>query len=256
MPIRTFLPTFAQVPSPTQVVLRGLPVLLAALLLGACAMQETARPARPLDDQPAAPPPAPAAMGAKAQLPPPLETHAVVVSPVNLSAAPATNIPQRPTNLSVLAYADKVRNLPPAELQQEIARLGDLTDPARQPADDLQLALALGQTRVPGDLVRAQSLLQRVLANPQEDVRMLHPLARLVSARYAEQKRVEDLVDKQNQQLRDSQRRIDQLNDRLEAMRAIERSLSSRTTPGAAPHTGGGVNGAGGAAGGGLRPPP
>jgi hypothetical protein len=184
-------------------------------------------------------------------LPPPLDTHAVVVSPVNISAAPATNIPQRPTNLSVLAYADKVRALPPAELQQEIARLSDMSDPARQPADDLQLAMALGHTRVPADLVRAQGLLQRVLANPQEDVRMLHPLARLLSARYAEQKRVEDLLDKQNQQMRDSQRRIDQLNDRLEAMRAIERSLTSRTTPGTTPHTG-----AGGAGGSGLRPPP
>ena len=243
MPNRPTLPTLAQVP-------RRTPLLLAALLLSACAAQETARPARPLDNQPAAPPSAPAASGAKAELPPPLETRAVVVSPVNLSAAPATAIPQRPTNLSVLAYADKVRSLPPAELQQEIARLSDLTDPARQAADDLQLALALGQTRVPGDLVRAQGLLQRVLANPQEEVRMLHPLARLVSARYAEQKRVEDLVDRQNQQLRDSQRRIDQLNDRLEAMRAIERSLTSRTTPGAAAHPGTA------APGGGLKPPP
>jgi hypothetical protein len=177
-------------------------------------------------------------------MPPPLETHAVVVSPVNVSTAPATAIPQRPTNISVLAYGDKVRSLSAAELQQEIARLGDPADPNRQPADDLQLALALGQTRAPADLARAQGLLQRVLANNQEEVRMLHPLARLIGARYAEQKRVEDQLERQNQQLRDSQRRIDQLNERLEAMRAIERSLTSRT-PGAA------GNGAAG-----LRPPP
>ncbi|MDB5851192.1 MAG: hypothetical protein JWP29_4944, partial [Rhodoferax sp.] len=222
--------------------------LLVALLLPACAVQtpESARVATPVG------PPATAALakpveatpaGKAADMPPPLETHAVVVSPVNVSTAPATAIPQRPTNITVLAYGDKIRNLSTPELQQEIARLGDPADPNRQPADDLQLAMALGQTRVPGDLARAQSLLQRVLANNQEEVRQLHPLARLLGARYAEQKRVEDQLDRQNQQLRDSQRRIDQLNERLEAMRAIERSLTSRT-PGAA------------ANGGGLRPPP
>ena len=222
--------------------------LLAALLLPACALQpEATRQAAPVG------PPATAAQvkpaesataGKTVPMPPPLETHAVVVSPVNVSTAPATAIPQRPTNISVLAYGDKVRSLTPAELQQEIARLGDPADPNHQPADDLQLALALGQTRAPADLARAQALLQRVLANNQEEVRMLHPLARLIGARYAEQKRVEDQLERQNQQLRDSQRRIDQLNERLEAMRAIERSLTSRT-PGAAPNGGGG-----------LRPPP
>ena len=49
---------------------------------------------------------------------------------------------------------------------------------------------------------------------------------RALAARYAEQRRVEDDRDKQAQQLRDSQRRIDQLNDRIEALRAIERSFA------------------------------
>ncbi len=217
-------------------------LLLAALLLSACATQEPQSPVAPQDTMPPAPKPAAPAASTAADLPPPLDTRAVVVSPVNVSAAPATNIPQRPTNANLLAYGDKVRSLSPPDLQQEIARLGDVADPARQPADDLQLAMALGQTRVPTDLVRAQGLLARVLANSQEEIRLLHPLARLLSARYAEQKRVEDLLDKQNQQLRDSQRRIDQLNDRLEAMRAIERSLTSRN-PGAAPHNGAAGNG-------------
>jgi len=222
--------------------------LLATALLCACTAQHAQRHVSPQDNLPPAPKPATPASGAAAELPPPLDTHAVVVSPVNVSTVPAaTNIPQRPTDITLLAYADKVRSLSPPDLQQEITRLGDPADPARQPADDLQLALALGQTRVPTDLVRAQGLLQRVLANNQEEIRLLHPLARLISARYAEQKRVEDLLDKQNQQLRDSQRRIDQLNDRLEAMRAIERSLTSRN-PGTAPNNG--------AAGNGLRAPP
>ena len=52
---------------------------------------------------------------------------------------------------------------------------------------------------------------------------------------YAEQKRVEDQLERQNQQLRDSQRRIDQLNDRIEALRAIERSFARPNPAPAAP---------------------
>ena len=72
----------------------------------------------------------------------------------------------------------------------------------------------LAQTRAPADLARALGLLQRVIANPATEAQALHPLARLLAARYQEQRRVEDDRDRQAQQLRDSQRRIDQLNDR------------------------------------------
>ena len=58
--------------------------------------------------------------------------------------------------------------------------------------------------------------------------RELKPLARLLAARLLDQRRLEDGVERQSQQLRDSQRRIEVLNERLEAMRAIERSLTPR----------------------------
>ena len=90
----------------------------------------------------------------------------------------------------------------------------------------MQLALALAQTRVPADLARALGLLQRVIANPSPEAQPLQPLARALAARYVEQRRVEDDRDRQAQQLRESQRRIDQLNDRIEALRAIERSFA------------------------------
>jgi signal transduction histidine kinase len=96
------------------------------------------------------------------------------------------------------------------------------------PLGQLQLAMALALTRVPSDLQRAQALLQRVLDNGSDEARSLHPLARLLAAQYAEQRRAEEATERQAQQLRDAQRRIDQLNDRLEAVRAIERSLSRR----------------------------
>lgn len=129
----------------------------------------------------------------------------------------------------LLAYADRTRGLQGAELAQEITRLGN----APLPTDQLRLAIALSQTRQLSDLARAQELLQRVLANPGDEARPLQTLARLLAARFSEQRRVEDLLDRQNQQLRELQRRLEQTQEKLEALKEIERSLSSR--PAAAP---------------------
>jgi len=113
------------------------------------------------------------------------------------------------------------------ELNQEVARLGNPYVPASQ----LQLALVLAQLRQTPELIRAQELLTRLLANPDAEAQALHPLARLLASRYGEQRRLEDLVEKQNQQTRDVQRRLDQTNERLEALKAIERSMTSRPPP-------------------------
>ena len=129
--------------------------------------------------------------------------------------------------LRMLAYAERVRVMPPADLTQEAARLGDAASPEAQ----VQLSLVLSQLRQLPELVRAQELLARVLGNAEAE--SLHPLARLLASRYGEQRRLEEQLEKQNQQLRDVQRRLDQTNERLEALKAIERSLTSR--PPAAP---------------------
>ena len=124
----------------------------------------------------------------------------------------------------MLAFFDRIRNQSTAELNQEVARLGN----PHVPASQLQLALALGQLRQAPELVRAQELLTRLLANPDAEAQLLHPLARLLAARFGEQRRLEDLLDKQTQQTREVQRRLDQTYERLEALKAIERSLTSR----------------------------
>jgi len=124
---------------------------------------------------------------------------------------------------AVLAYADKVRTLSPQEAGSELQRLGD---PGDAPLVQMQVALALAQTRNPGDLAKAQGLMQKVAANASEHAQPLRPLARALAYRYGEQRRVEDDRDKQAQQLRDVQKRNDQLTERLEALRAIERSFS------------------------------
>jgi hypothetical protein len=180
------------------------------LLLAACASQ----PKPPAEADALPPPPVvPRVMPVEA------EPKAPATQP---AASLFTMLTQGPVS-SMLTYADKVRPLNGADLNAEIARVGD---PGDSPTAQMQLALLLSQTRVPADLARALGLLQRVIANPAPEAQALQPLARALAARYVEQRRVEDDRDKQVQQLRDSQRRIDQLNDRIEALRAIERSFA------------------------------
>jgi hypothetical protein len=157
---------------------------------------------------------------AEALPPPPVAPRVVPVeaepkAPATQPASLFTLMTQGPV-AAMLAYADKVRPLGGAELNAEITRAGD---PGDSPTSQMQLALLLA-------LARALGLLQRVMSNPSPEAQPLQPLARVLAARYVEQRRVEDDRDKQVQQLRESQRRIDQLNDRIEALRAIERSFA------------------------------
>jgi hypothetical protein len=174
-------------------------------------------------------PPAPATM------PEPMRTIMVppVAAPseVETRAPASAPAPAAPDGAQVLVaaigYAARVRGLPGAELGQEIQRLGEGT---YAPLRATQLALALGQARNSANTARAQLLLQRVIADLSPDAQALQPFARLLLAQIADQRRADEQAERQAQQLREAQRRIEQLNDRLEAVRAIERSL-----PGPAP---------------------
>jgi DNA repair ATPase RecN len=131
----------------------------------------------------------------------------------------------------MLRYAERVRALTAAELAQEIAALGD---PGNQPMRQLQLAIALMHSSQAVETARALGLAQRAAANGAPEAAAYRPLARLIANRLLEQRKLEETVERQAQQLREQQRRIEQLNERLEAMRAIERSLNNRA-PATAP---------------------
>jgi hypothetical protein len=195
---------------------------LAAALLGACTLVQAPSSAKPsTSEKPALPAPAASSSAAAA---------ASNAAPSALPAGTAPASDNAPV-VRVLAYADRIRSLSSAELNQEVVRLGN----AYIPANQLQLALVLAQLRQTPELIRAQELLTRLLANTDAEAQALHPLARLLAARYGEQRRLEDLLDKQNQQTREVQRRLDQTNERLEALKAIERSLTSRSPSPASP---------------------
>jgi len=155
------------------------------------------------------------------------------VTPVPVQPSPAdppvvldARTPPVPDVLTaLLTYAERLRALSSTELAAEIVVQGD---PGNVPLRQMQLALALAQTHAPVDTARALGLAQRVVAHPGPESVPLKPLARLLANRLANQRRLEDAAERQAQQLRDAQRRIEQLSDRLEAMRAIERSLTTR----------------------------
>ncbi len=196
-----------------------LAALLAAALLQACAL--------PPHPQEAA---TSAGTAPAARAPVPIVDVRVAPESPPAAAPPETEAvaPGREPVLRLLDFADRARTLAPSELQATIARLAEIPDIQRTPLQEAKLAITLGQTRSPADIGKALAVLQRLQANGSDDARRLHPFARLLAARYNEQKRADDQSDRLGQQLRDSQRRIDQLNERLEAMRAIERSLAPR----------------------------
>ena len=138
-----------------------------------------------------------------------------------------------------LANHEQWRGLPPNELAQEIARLSPLP-PA--PDTSIDLAMALLLTRNGGEQNRAIGLVEPLAKGATPESQAWQPIARLLLARLLELRRLEELIDRRNQELRDSQRDVRQLNEKLEALKAIERSLAPRPTSPVAP--GAAANGA------------
>ena len=93
------------------------------------------------------------------------------------------------------------------------------------PGDELEPA------RSNGDLARAMGLIEPLLRSTAPDVAPWQPFARFVQVRYAEQRRLEEALDRQIKEQRDTRNRLDQANEKLEALKAIERSLGPRPAP-------------------------
>ncbi len=195
--------------------------LLLPLLISGCALL------RPPSD-----PPAQAAQTAAARPLGAESAQAAATAIATANATPANKANPSPAEVSAVTlanYAERLRNMAAPELNTELARLVSSNTPQEQ----LQLALVLAQLHQLPELIRAQETVAKVLGNASDEAKAVHPLARLLMVRLSEQRRLEDLLDKQNQQVKDLQRRLDQSTERLEALKAIERSLVSRPTPAA-----------------------
>jgi len=166
--------------------------------------------------------------------------HCVLLSACTTPPAPPL-IPPPPTIVAVfapaapseidalLAYHQSLRELPTADLARELVYLQAQPKSAQIA---LQKAMVLGAIHANGDLARAQGHVDGVLKSSEPDALALKPLAQLLAANYAEMRRQGEQADKFSQQAREQQRRIDQLNDTLEALKAIERTLPTRPSNG------------------------
>ena len=161
--------------------------------------------------------------------PPPPAPAPIVVAPIVHCDPPRD--PQDVAARHFLATQDRLSTLNSADLAQE----------ANHPIDPTSIeaamdqALALSMTHGAGDLAKAQALLDQVLRNNSPQADPWRSLARLLAYRLGEQKRAEDAAERNAQQLReaqrDNQRKLDEANAKLEALKAIERSLNTRQSP-------------------------
>jgi hypothetical protein len=198
--------------------------LLAGLGLAGCAQWPAAEPG-------GAPAPAAAsAASAPAAAPP---APAEVAPPAVAASAPAA--PAEPTT-RLLAMQERLRTLNATELAREAAP----REPSGDAAAAVEQALALLQLRglaqvagapANGELARAQGLLEPVARQPSP----WQATAKLLAARVAEQRRLEEQLAQAQQQLREQQRRNEQLAAQIEALRAIERSLGGTRPAAPAP---------------------
>ncbi len=193
-------------------------LVIAGLLVAAGCEQIAHKPAKHA--------PAPTVEPAPAPAPPPTPAVAAEPPPLPVAAAPVDVVAQR-----LFAFNDYLRQLSPPELAQEVQRLNAVASATPNAANFLEFALALGLTRSNGDLARAMGLIEPLLRSTAPDVLPWQPFARFLQVRYAEQRRLEEALDRQIKEQRDTRNRLDQANEKLEALKAIERSLGPRPAP-------------------------
>lgn len=126
---------------------------------------------------------------------------------------------------NLLMYFQKIRLTPAVDLSRSLTALAGQ---AKTPYRELQRAIILSVLRGNGDLTRAQTSLDGVVKSNEISAENLKPIASMLIVHVAELRRLDEFVDKQNQQLKESQRRIEQLNQKLEDLKTMERLLPSR----------------------------
>jgi len=139
--------------------------------------------------------------------------------------APVVTEPAPPTEQDVLVEHLRLVALPAPEQARELQRLA-VQSPT--PRGSLQMALLLAHRGSAAELARAISLLDRLVQGGSEEDRRWQPLAQVLLDSWSEQRRLGDRIERQAQQLRESQRRQEQLSDTVAALKAIELSLPAK----------------------------
>jgi hypothetical protein len=185
------------------------PGMQRTLCIGLCAALAACTTAKPTVAPTPAPAPAPVVVVVETPAPPPADE----VGPL-------------------LSYHQALRRMTQGELLKE---LSGLVLQKRSPRVALQMGMVLMLTRGGGDLARAQTLLDNVANSTEASSAPIKSLAQMLSSYCAESRRLAEHVDKLTAQNKDSQRRIEQLNDMVEGLKNIERTLPVRPAAGSAP---------------------
>jgi len=135
---------------------------------------------------------------------------------------------------AALSYNQGLSRMTAAELGRE--RMVLVAVP-QTPYTHLRMAMLLGHPRVQQDLGKATSLLDGILKSTDPAALALHPLARLLADNYAERVKLDGQLEKQGGQLKESQRKAAELQEKLDGLADIERTLTPR--PGSARPPGG-----------------
>jgi len=133
---------------------------------------------------------------------------------------------------SALAYYQNLQRMSAAQLGRERAMLAALP---QSPGIQLRMAMLLGNPRGQTDLAKALNLLDAVLKSSDPVAVGLQPLARLLADSFGERQKLEIQLDKQGQQLKESQRKVAELQEKIDSLADIERTLPQRpraTRPG------------------------
>jgi len=143
-----------------------------------------------------------------------------------------------PLPMSPLSYYQLLSRMTPAELGRERMVLAALP---RTPNTQLRQAMLFGYPRAPQDIARAMAQLDSVLKSTDPAAIDLQPLARLLADSYAERLKMEVHVDRQGQQLKESQRKVVELQEKIDGLADIERTLPQRPRAGRPPAVSGGA---------------
>lgn len=127
--------------------------------------------------------------------------------------------------LPALAYYQMLQRMTPAQINRERQVLAALPP---TPNNQVRTAMVLGHPRGQQDFTRALALLDGVLKSADPAAASLHPLARLLADNYMERQKLETQLEKQGQQLKDSQRKAVELQEKIDSLAEIERTLPQR----------------------------
>jgi len=127
--------------------------------------------------------------------------------------------------LQALAYYQMLQRMTPAQINRERLVLAALPP---TPNTQVRTAMVLGHPRGQQDFTKALALLEGVLKSTEPAALGLHPLARLLADNYAERQKLETQLEKQGQQLKDSQRKAVELQEKIDSLAEIERTLPQR----------------------------